>query len=173
VNGADELANALSLNETATSLCLWLNHMGDEVTGKAVVHCVLVVVTQSHCFLRQGIEVLAPSLASHPCLVKIDLFDNNIGDAGAAALAQVLIQSSTIQVINLQENMIGDQGAHILIQSTACFSGGFATVMAVFRSVCTENTASPARLITHRNLQVPSRLRQRSNQTARWSGLGW
>jgi hypothetical protein len=169
VNGADELANALSLNETATSLCLWLNHMGDEVTGKAVVHCVLVVVTQSHCFLRQGIEVLAPSLASHPCLVKIDLFDNNIGDAGAAALAQVLIKSSTIQVINLQENMIGDQGA----EHCVFFWRLRNSVMAVFRSVCTENTASPARLITHRNLQVPSRLRQRSNQTARWSGLGW
>ena len=53
---------------------------------------------------------LAPVLASHPSLKKLDLFDNEIGDQGAQALAQVINESKSLVELNLFDNMIGDQG---------------------------------------------------------------
>ena len=110
-NGAVELANALSLNETVESLCLWVNHLGDEVTRSSRASLFESILAHSYLSLPQGIEALAPALAQHPSLVKVDLFDNSVGDAGATILAQVLIQSSSIQVLNLRDNMIGDEGS--------------------------------------------------------------
>jgi len=87
-DGSEDLAQALSTNDTVLEVILWVNHIGD-----------------------RGATALAPVLASHPKLVKLDLFDNDISDSGAIALASVISKSKTLKELNLLSNMIGDEGA--------------------------------------------------------------
>ncbi|MDA9573948.1 hypothetical protein N9R48_03395, partial [Rickettsiales bacterium] len=47
-------------------------------------------------------------------VTSINLMDNNIGDQGAEALAQVLEKNSTVTSINLSGNNIGDEGTEAL-----------------------------------------------------------
>ena len=53
---------------------------------------------------------LAPAIAAHPKLVKVDFFNNDIGDMGAIALADVIKRSKSVSEFNLWTNNIGDEG---------------------------------------------------------------
>ena len=104
-DGSEDLAQALSTNDTVLEVILWVNHIGDRVRPSSNDNCL-----QSNALRVQGATALAPVLASHPKLVKLDLFDNDISDSGAIALASVISKSKTLKELNLLSNMIGDEG---------------------------------------------------------------
>ena len=47
----------------------------------------------------------------------LDLYDNNIGDEGATALAEALKENTTLTTLNLASNKIGDEGATALAEA--------------------------------------------------------
>jgi len=63
--------------------------------------------------------VLARLRDNDPDLVKLDLGDKGVGDAGATAIAEGLKTNSTLQTLNLGDNKVGDAGAAALFGSGA------------------------------------------------------
>ena len=67
-----------------------------------------------------NVEVEAFALGLYHCsaLESLDLFSNNISDAGAVALAQVLHHNSTLKELDLSGNdAIGKEGTHQLVHA--------------------------------------------------------
>lgn len=91
--GADlvQLAEALKVNTTLTSLYIYFNNLGAASAG-----------------------LLAGALKVNTTLTTLDLFLNNIGDAGAAALAAMLKVNRTLTSVSLGCNNIADVGAAAL-----------------------------------------------------------
>jgi Ran GTPase-activating protein (RanGAP) involved in mRNA processing and transport len=58
----------------------------------------------------QDAERLAGVMAQCPALAHLDLYGNDIGDAGAESLAGVLAQCPALAHLNLGDNVIGDVG---------------------------------------------------------------
>ena len=61
-----------------------------------------------------GAKVIAQALHTNCKLEKLNLSNNNIGDAGTKALAQALRHNSTLWWLNLSNNNISDVGAELL-----------------------------------------------------------
>ena len=57
-----------------------------------------------------NVFVLADVLKSNTTVIKLNLCDNDIDDAGAGGLADALKSSTTLTVLDLSENSIGDAG---------------------------------------------------------------
>lgn len=55
--------------------------------------------------------IIAELLKGNSTVQRLDLARNNIGDAGACALAQMLCTNSSIEYLNLESNEFGERGA--------------------------------------------------------------
>ena len=73
-------------------------------------------------FGDEGVQALVTALLRHPpsCLKVLCLRYNNIGVAGAQALARLLASNHTLQRLSLSYNNIGDAGAEVLFQTVEC-----------------------------------------------------
>ena len=52
-----------------------------------------------------------------PALTKLHIYGNEIGDTGAASIAQALSFNSSLNFLNLRRNQIGDTGAASIAQA--------------------------------------------------------
>jgi hypothetical protein len=50
-------------------------------------------------------------------LIKLDLFNNNIGAQGAGYVADIEVNCCALQEIHLSENSIGDAGTRLLAEA--------------------------------------------------------
>src|SRR6185312_1087633 len=64
-----------------------------------------------------GATALAKALESNSSLISLDLGSNQIGDAGATALAKALESNSSLTSLNLWSNQIGHAGATALAKA--------------------------------------------------------
>lgn len=63
--------------------------------------------TRSACSLQ---IIIAELLKANQTVQRLDLARNQIGDAGACALAAMLVANSTIEYLNLESNNFGERG---------------------------------------------------------------
>ena len=90
-DGAQALAEMLTVNHTLTLINLRYNKIGDD-----------------------GARAVAKMLNVNHTLTSIDLRDNNIGDDGAQALAEMLKVNQALTSINLGDNKIREMGGRAL-----------------------------------------------------------
>lgn len=57
--------------------------------------------------------IVAELLKSNSTVVRLDLARNEIGDAGACALAEMLCTNTAIEYLNLESNQYGERGVHL------------------------------------------------------------
>ena len=63
--------------------------------------------------------IIAELLKSNTTVSRLDLARNQIGDAGACALALTLADSSTIEYLNLESNIFGERGGVAVLDALA------------------------------------------------------
>ena len=86
--GASILADALQYNNTLEQLSLWNNYIGDT-----------------------GVDILCTALSMNKNnLRKLDLSENDITDAGAGYLGQMLKNNTILTHLTLSRNNISDEG---------------------------------------------------------------
>ncbi|MBX9702595.1 MAG: leucine-rich repeat domain-containing protein [Silvanigrellaceae bacterium] len=66
-----------------------------------------------------GAQALAAAIANRTNLTHLDLYQNQIGDAGAQALADALANHTNLTRLDLSKNQIGDAGAQALADALA------------------------------------------------------
>ncbi len=93
---AIDLAEALKVNRTITSVCLSKNALGTEAA-----------------------QALAEALKTNETITDFDISQNEIGDEGAKALAEVLMRNKTITNFNISKNKIGNEGIKALAEVIA------------------------------------------------------
>ena len=64
--------------------------------------------------LAGGVNFMSSSGLKNVRITNLDMWSNNITDRGAATLAEVLKENSTLQQLNVRDNSIGDGGATAL-----------------------------------------------------------
>ena len=95
-------------------------------TSKPDFHTQLLQVFDNHNSLIElnlranqigdaGAQALATALEQNTSLTELNLFDNQIGAAGAQALAKALQTNSSLRVLDLSRNQIGNEGAQALV----------------------------------------------------------
>jgi hypothetical protein len=66
-----------------------------------------------------ALKAVIKLLEGHPSLTEIDLFNLNLGDAGAKQVAQVFDSNATLQTVTLDRNQITGDGGEALIRALA------------------------------------------------------
>ena len=80
---------------------------------------IIIKLTIDSCMISdEEANVLATALTDNTTLEKLYLHQNNIGDEGAKAIAQVLETNKTLKlkILGLNKNNIGDEGAKAIAQ---------------------------------------------------------
>ena len=118
-DGAQALANLLSVSRSVTDFNLRGNNMGnrgvDAIAGVLKKHTSLRLLNPGeNGILEKGAEVLAGVLKENRSITHLELRFNNIGDRGVAVLATALHVNRSISHLNLRMCCIGDVGAQAL-----------------------------------------------------------
>jgi Ran GTPase-activating protein (RanGAP) involved in mRNA processing and transport len=117
--GMRELATALALNTTLTSLSLWGLGLFDadahELAGMLERNKTLKTLhLYGNNIGSNGARHLAAALERNTTLETLNLTNNNIGSDGARYLAAALERNKTLKTLNLTGNNIGSDGARYL-----------------------------------------------------------
>lgn len=129
--GAQLLATLLRKNSTIKAILLNVNDLGDAgavALAEALQHnhTLVELGVASNGITPQGGIRLIEAIQKHPALVNVDLgysqstrvlgaIANSLGDAGAEAIANLLVNNQTLRKINLRRNGITEQGKLSLI----------------------------------------------------------
>jgi len=114
--GSQALASALGANQSLTALHLGMNSIGDEglmhLAGALQTnHTLLTLDVESNKVGPDGVRELSHVLANlNDTLTAINLQDNEICDAGAEALAEVLETSESLRMLDIRSNGISCDG---------------------------------------------------------------
>jgi len=112
--GAMALAKALETNSALTGLRLRGNSIGD-VGMQALVEALVKALEKKNArTILCTLQTIADVLETNNTLMKLDLNDRRIGDAGAQALAEALKTNEALTELYLSDNSIGDAGAQAL-----------------------------------------------------------
>jgi hypothetical protein len=114
--GMRELAAALALNTTLTSLSLWGRGLvaadAHELAGALGRNKTLEALSLSRNNIGpEGARYLAAALERNNSLTTLNLGRSNIGPDGARHLAAALERNKTLKTLNLTSNNIGPDGA--------------------------------------------------------------
>ncbi len=116
--GIRELATALALNTTLTSLDLCGRELGDadahELAGMLESNTMLKTLRLGSNRLGDGARHLAVALERNKTLMGLSLPVNDIGDDASCHLSAALEGNDTLTFLNLGWNDIGDDGARHL-----------------------------------------------------------
>ena len=66
-----------------------------------------------------GAAAIANAIAVNASLKSLELFGNQIGDAGAAAIANAIAVNASLKILALEGNKIGDAGAAAIANAIA------------------------------------------------------
>ena len=100
-----------------------------------------------------GASALADALRVNTSLTELNLYNNQIGDAGATALADALKLNTSLTTLNLNSNQIGDDGASAL--ADALKTNTNLTILSLYSNQIGDALQEIRRLMIPPNLQVP------------------
>ena len=117
----EHLVEAVHNNSLVQALGLCCQSCFSDVGAKALVEAVNCNTTLEELELNKAsivsVESFTKAFGSNTALKKLVLKSNDIGDAGAEALAEVLSCNTFLEKLDLTENEIGNGGAKALAQA--------------------------------------------------------
>eukprot|EP00397_Hematodinium_sp_SG-2012_P000280 GEMP01000280.1.p1 GENE.GEMP01000280.1~~GEMP01000280.1.p1 ORF type:complete len:1292 (+),score=221.04 GEMP01000280.1:388-4263(+) len=119
-DGCRALTEGLTHNSILTELDLSGNKIGD--AGAIAVGTMLksnTALEKLHlgCEVsREGCQALAEGLTHNSILTELELYHNNIGDAGVMALGHMLKTNRGLAKLNLRSNIATDKGCQALVE---------------------------------------------------------